>query len=34
MSTPPQNSLVNRSPALGSPFARKMRSMGSYLRQH
>ena len=34
MSTPPQNSLVNRNPALGSPFARKMRSMGSYLRQH
>ena len=34
MSTPPQNSLVNHSPALGSPFARKMRSMGSYLRQH
>ena len=34
MSTPPQNSLVNRSPTLGSPFARKMRSMGSYLRQH
>ena len=34
MSTPPQNSLVNQNPALGSPFARKMRSMGSYLRQH
>ena len=34
MSTPPQNSLVNRNPALGSPFARKMRNMGSYLRQH
>jgi len=34
MSTPPQNSLVNQNPALGSPFARKMRSLGSYLRQH
>ena len=34
MSTPPQNSLVNQNPALGSPFARKMRSMGNYLRQH
>lgn len=34
MSTPPQNSLANQNPALGSPFARKMRSMGSYLRQH
>ena len=34
MSTPPQNSLANQNPALGSPFARKMRSLGSYLRQH
>ena len=34
MSTPPQNSLANQNPALGSPFARKMRSMGSYLAQH
>ena len=34
MSTPPQNSLGNQNPALGSPFARKMRSMGSNLRQH
>lgn len=35
MSTPPQNSLVNRvDPTLGSPFTRKMRSLGSYLRQH
>lgn len=35
MSTPPQNSLVNRvDPTLGSPFSRKMRSLGSYLRQH
>ena len=34
MSTPPQNSLANQNPALGSPFARKMRRMGSYLRQH
>ncbi len=34
MSTPPQNSLVNQNPALGSPFSRKMRSLGSYLRQH
>lgn len=34
MSTPPQNSLVNQNPALGSPFARKMRSLGSYLHQH
>ena len=34
MSTPPQNSLVNQNPALGSPFARKMRRLGSYLRQH
>ena len=34
MSTPPQNSLVNQNSALGSPFARKMRSMGSYLSQH
>lgn len=34
MSTPPQNSLANQNPALGSPFTRKMRSLGSYLRQH
>lgn len=35
MSTPPQNSLVNRvDPTMGSPFTRKMRSLGSYLRQH
>ena len=34
MSTPPQNSLANQNPALGSPFARKMRSMGSSLAQH
>ena len=35
MSTPPQNSLVNRvDPTQGSAFSRKMRSLGSYLRQH
>lgn len=35
MSTPPQNSLVNRvDPTMGSAFTRKMRSLGSYLRQH